>query len=380
MANKAVNTVVKIGALLIFIGAIIVWRLRKAMLKWQLEYPLAETFITVPQLHVSVERNQDQSIRISWRVDGDEVHIRAGSNPNDFSTEIAVVKNASEYLVSQDPFPGKRTYYCLTIYKAGALIEEVITAERVLHLQGAFNFRDIGGYPTKDGKTVRWGKVYRSANLSELSDESVAYVSGLGIKLVCDLRSAEEVGDRPDRLPSPAPNVLMLPIVDPSNPFVRMARIFSNWNRVDSIMLEGYARVVLDQNAAAFARIFHHLKDENSLPAIIHCTAGKDRAGMATAILLIALGVPEEIVIQDYSLSNLYFSYFRDVMDRTITPLKRFGVTVDDIRPLLSASPAVMKGALDHLHKEYGSVEAYLARASVTAEDIEQIKRLLLED
>ncbi len=380
MANKAVNTAVKIGALLMFIGAILVWRLRKAMLKWQLEYPLAETFITVPQLHVSVERNQDQSIRISWRVDGDEVHIRAGTRANDFPTEIAVVKGASEYLLTQDPFPGRRTYYCLTIYKAGALIEEVVTAERVLHLKGAFNFRDIGGYPTKDGKTVRWGRVYRSANLSELSDESVAYVSELGIKLVCDLRSADEVSERPDRLPSPAPNVLMLPIVDPSNPFVRMARIFSNWNRVDSIMLEGYAQVVLDQNAAAFARIFHHLKDENSLPAIIHCTAGKDRAGMATAILLIALGVPEEIVIQDYSLSNLYFSYFRDVMDKTITPLKRFGISVDDIRPLLSASPAVMKGALDHLHKEYGSVEAYLARASVTAEDIDQIKRLLLED
>ncbi len=380
MANKAVNTAVKVGAVMLFIGTIFIWRLRNAMLSWQLEYPLAETFITVPQLHVSVERNQDNSIRISWRVDGDEVRSRAGTNTGDFPTEVATVTNASEYLITQDPYPGRRTYYCLTIYKAGALIEEVVTAERVLHLKGAFNFRDIGGYPTKDGKTVRWGRVYRSANLSQLSDESVAYMSELGVKLVCDLRSAEEVSERPDRLPTPAPNVLLLPIVDPSNPFVRMARIFSNWNRVDAIMLEGYARVVLDENAAAFARIFHHLKDENNLPAIIHCTAGKDRAGMAVALLLVALGVSEEIVIQDYSLSNLYFSYFREVMDRTIAPLKRFGISVDDLRPLLTASPAVMKGAIDHLHKTYGSVEAYLERASVTAEDIDHLKRLMLEE
>ncbi|MDX2163765.1 MAG: tyrosine-protein phosphatase [bacterium] len=379
MANKAVATAVRIGGVLFFIGAVTVWRVRKMMRAWQNTYPLAETFITLPELHITVERMSTGQIHILWTIDADSVTICAGTNPRDFPREMAVVTDAKE-VTFDDPFPNHRTYYQLQAYKNGVRVETAVSAERIIHLKGAFNFRDLGGYPTTDGKNVRWGTLFRSANLGGLTDEDILYVSELGIKLVCDLRSAEEVAERPDRLPSPAPNVLMLPIFDPSNPFVRLARVFSNFEQVDAIMLKGYAEVVIEENAAAFGRIFHHLLDASNLPAVIHCTAGKDRAGIASALILLALGVPEEIVLQDYSLSNMFFSSFREVMDKTITPIKRFGITVDDLRPLLTASPAVMKGALVYIYDRYGSLEGYLERAGVTADDLARLKLLLLED
>ncbi|MFN8527970.1 MAG: tyrosine-protein phosphatase [Anaerolineae bacterium] len=378
MANQWVKRAAQVGGVIAFLGAIGIWRLRRGMRNWQKSYPAAETFITTPQLDIVVERMQDERIRIVWTIDADEVEIRAGTNTTEFPIPVAVVTGARE-ITFDDPIKNHRTYYQLVARKEGAVIETAVSAERVIHLKGAFNFRDLGGYPTADGKTVKWGKVFRSANLGGLTDEDVAYVAELGIKLVCDLRSTDEVADRPDRLPSPAPNVLMLPILDPSNPFLRLARIFANWSHVDQILLKGYAQVVLEENAGAFTSIFHHLDDPANLPAIIHCTAGKDRAGIASALLLLALGVPENIVLQDYSLSNLYYSFFREVMDKAITPIKRFGITVEDLRPLLTASPAVLKGALDFVRTKFGSLEAFFQATGISPNDIERLKQNLLE-
>ncbi len=134
---------------------------------------------------------------------------------------------------------------------------------------------------------------------------------------------------------------------------------------------------MIDDHAPVFGQVFRRLADPDSLPALVHCTAGKDRAGLTMALLLLALGVPEAVVIADYSLSNRYYDHFRRYV-----PLKRLrllGVTVEDMQPFLVADPQILRDALRYLAERYGSVLDYLRQqAGVDDETLERLKANLL--
>lgn len=235
--------------------------------------------------------------------------------------------------------------------------------ERFLPLPGGVNFRDAGGYRTADGRTVRRGVVYRAGSLAELDEAGVAYLAGLGLRAAYDLRSADEAARHPDRLP---PGVVGVhrPVA------ARVGRLrglltLHQARRRPQAMLERMYRLFLDQNGPVFADIVRAAAEPDGAPLLIHCAIGKDRTGLAVALLLLALGVPEETVVADYTLSN----HASEAMGRWMWPemarLDAYGLDQTRLRPVLLAEARTMVGALAHLRQRYGSVEGYWRQAGL---------------
>ncbi len=249
--------------------------------------------------------------------------------------------------------------------------------DRFITLEGAANLRDIGGYTTSDGRQVRRGRVYRSGMLAEITENDRRALQSLGLKLICDLRSDSEVTDAPDRLP-----VGIIYTRVPVNTErkgdaqFRLRTLLFHKERLPAIMAEAY-RLMIDNHAAVFGQVFRRLADADSLPALVHCTAGKDRAGLTMALLLLALGVPEEVVVADYSQSNRYYDHFRRYVP--LGRLRLLGVTIEDMYPFLVADPAILRATLAYLAERYGSVGNYLRRqAGLDDETLERLKTNLL--
>lgn len=179
---------------------------------------------------------------------------------------------------------------------------------RVLPLQGGRNFRDLGGYRTSDGRTVKWGLLYRSGEMHDLTPADYAYLQKLGIRTVCDFRDTRERTAEPTLWPAgQKPKVLsddyaldiggMMPPGDPAT-----------WtqDQVVRAMTASYPKL-LDQFRGQYARMFAQLLAGDA-PLAFHCTAGKDRTGVAAALLLTALGVPRTTIVDDYLLSNQHMA------------------------------------------------------------------------
>jgi protein-tyrosine phosphatase len=210
--------------------------------------------------------------------------------------------------------PTARTYFAL-VAGSGA---GTIVADRSLHLESAPNARDLGGYRTSDGHTVKCGTVFRTDALSKSTDADLDRLTDLGIKVVCDFRGPSEVtADGADKLPAGA-ELVSLPVFDASNDQNAKIRaaIVSNdraqqeavfgGGRPAQILTEGGKFFVNDATARQqFATMLERLADKRQLPIVLHCTAGKDRT-WASAVLLTILGVPRETVFEDYLATNTY--------------------------------------------------------------------------
>ena len=276
--------------------------------------------------------------------------------------------------------PSQRPYFRLVPQDG----EERVVAERRLPLSGAHNFRDLGGYATADGRRVRWGMLYRSGDLADLSASDLRYLKRLDVNLVCDFRSPGEREDAPDRLPEDdPPEVAQLEIEhDSFDPNEIKDRILSRdleGADFDTLLIEGnraFATTFAYQYRAMFERISHPA----SLPALLHCTQGKDRTGFAAALVLLALGVPEGAVMDDYLLTNVYTA---SQIERTLLYLRWWFFSRQDaevVRPLLQVRRDYLQAALDVIHEEYGGVDHYLSEMlGVDEPRREQLRALLLE-
>ena len=234
---------------------------------------------------------------------------------------------------------------------------------RHVALEGAQNFRDLGGYATEDGHTVRWGLLYRSDNLSQLSDADLEQVHELGIKLVCDFRSAEEKAEEPDRLPAEdPPAVAELPIFDESFSPSEFKKRLSAGDLGDLDLRQALTdanRLFATRFAGQYKLMFERITRPEYLPALVHCTAGKDRAGFASAVTLRTLGVPEETVYEDFLLTNHYTAQKIERMLWTIRLVSLFRVDPEQVRPVLSVERGYLAAAFDEIAKQYGSFDAY---------------------
>jgi protein-tyrosine phosphatase len=255
---------------------------------------------------------------------------------------------------------------------------------RHVALEGAQNFRDIGGYATEDGHHVRWGLFYRADSLGELTDADLERIHSLGIKLVCDFRSAEEKAEDPDRLPAAEPpERLELPILDESfSPSAFREKITSGElgdTDLRQMLIEGN-RLFATRYAPRYAAMFERLTDPGSLPAVVHCTAGKDRTGFAAAVVLRTLGVPEETVYEDFLLTNHYTA---DEIERTLWIIRfasLFRTDPEQVRPVLGVERAYLEAAFDAIRAGYGSFDAYRSQAlGLDDAETEAFRRLALE-
>ena len=256
--------------------------------------------------------------------------------------------------------------------------EQLSLVKRFIPLDGTANFRDIGGYLTNDGRRVRMGRVYRSDELSTLSDMDLTTLGALGMQRILDLRSKDEVRKRVDRIPGDAPfRYIHTPVYDKEPRWDYLPAILFNRHQLGKILSARYFFMV-EKRAEVFGKILTYFADIKNLPAVYHCTAGQDRTGIVTALILSLLGVPDETIIADYSLSNLGFDHYFDefVADRRHSPL---GVPDEEFQGLFIVRPVWMRKLLAHLQQSYGSVESYLLhKGNMQPAVIEQIRENLL--
>ncbi|WP_374574355.1 tyrosine-protein phosphatase [Phenylobacterium sp.] len=270
---------------------------------------------------------------------------------------------------------GRRPYFFV---RPDASRAGLWTAVRVLPLEGATNFRDIGGYATADGRHVRWGLLYRSNALDGLTAADYKIVSGLGVRLVCDLRTDQEREEAPTRWQGAPPEFLNSPKAALDT---NMSALFAGGPPTAATVRANFIKFYADMPeayAGEYKAMFRRLIDGEA-PMIMHCTAGKDRTGVGSALLLTALGVPRATVVEDYSKSAALLarqppkqSSRYDAMFAKLPP--------DVIQALMGSDPAYVESALDAVDARYGSVEGYLAKElGVTAQDLAKLRARYLE-
>ncbi len=177
---------------------------------------------------------------------------------------------------------------------------------RALPLSGASNFRDLGGYTGYEGRAVVWRKLFRSDHLGLLNAADVAQVQALGLARVLDFRGRDERVPQACALPNVAVHSLAIePTVVQAIQALLATGQGVNPNDAVRLMQDTYRAFVVD-SSPRFAELFDHLL-ESDTPLVFHCTAGKDRTGFAAALVLMALGVPRDVVVQDYLLTNELF-------------------------------------------------------------------------
>ncbi len=254
---------------------------------------------------------------------------------------------------------------------------------RHLEFQGIANFRDLGGYTTEDGRQVRWGSLYRSGQLSDATGRDREDLAGLGLYKLIDFRSRQEREDEPSALPSPTEfRVVELPVLEDENlPQVLAERINTNnfaGFRVDDVMIEANRQFVLN-HTPEFSGFMVHVLEAEGRPVLWHCTGGKDRTGFAAAILLRALGVPQDTVMQDYLLSEQY-SVEAHRKDLLLLKVLKSDQAAEVVRELLGVKPGWLQAAFDTIDEEYGSFDNYLLEGlGLGPDDIAELKSHLLE-
>lgn len=248
--------------------------------------------------------------------------------------------------------------------------------QRVLTLEGATNFRDLGGYPTVDGGYTRWGTIFRSDAPNRLSAIDRRAVERLGLLVAYDLRTDEERERFPSALPA---TVRRIPLTIGTAAHTRAnGELIRNrpHDIPDDFLTHMYRRMI-DFDAATFGRIITGLAAADGTPALIHCTAGKDRTGVAAALLLAALGVDETTILDDYELSATHYT------DRSLPGLlARLPPDVDPARyrAVFGAPRTAMATMLTTLREQHGTIENYLrTRAGLSSSTLTALRDKLVQ-
>jgi len=237
---------------------------------------------------------------------------------------------------------------------------------RILQVKGGYNFRDLGGLKTKDGRTIRKNLLFRTDELSTLQPEDLKLLEGLNIQTVIDFRTDQERAKSVDKLPTTCKQDIQLNIIA-ANMDALVAEIKNGNTDFKGLMLNLYEELVLGDNAIKeYTKFFELLQDPNNLSVIYHCTAGKDRTGVATALILEALQVDWTDIEADYMLSNIFLAHKYDGYIKENPALG----------DLFLVRPEYLKSAIDAINTKFQSVENYLN--TVLHVDVSKMKALYL--
>ena len=231
------------------------------------------------------------------------------------------------------------------------------------------NFRDFGGYKTRNGKRLKKGLLYRSGDLSRANDSDLDHLSSLGIKTICDLRSERERQRQPDRIPEAKPftifNIPMRPIVDYHARSLRrlLSLMFGRERRMDYVA-ESYKayREYATSYLSQLKTLFQHISNPENLPVLIHCSAGKDRTGVVSSLIQLVLGVSPETVMDDYLKTNGSLAGYTEEIFQRLSKLSYFGVPWNMYAPLLDARSDYLNAAFAQVKEEFGAIDVWFRR------------------
>jgi protein-tyrosine phosphatase len=234
-------------------------------------------------------------------------------------------------------------------------------------LAGVRNFRDVGGLPTVDGRRVRHGVLFRSGHLAHATQEDAAFLSSLGLHTIFDFRNAADQKLEGPDVALPGVRNVNLPLSDPADgaEFWKMVRDgdieqlrgLLGDGRAAARMIASY-RQIIKERTAEHSRVLHALA-EDSVPALMHCAAGKDRAGLSIAVTLLALGVEREAIIADYLESNAKHRRYK--VHRSNGSGDAYSPEVMELlSPLFDARAEYLTAAFETIEQTWGGVDTYL--------------------
>lgn len=250
--------------------------------------------------------------------------------------------------------------------------------------EGIANFRDLAGHTTSDGRRLAKGRLLRAGHLGRATDADLETLEQFGLRKIFDFRTKADIDvDGADRLPSGAESIC-LPMPDPAGG--RGIREIIQESEPDELHLhfgDGRAEEMMRQSAAGLVRerrepyavFLRELANEDGLPALFHCSAGKDRAGWAGSVVLLTLGVPEDQIIEQYLLSN---RAAEDIVEQQPNHVRQ--VWADVLRPLLEVRPEYIEASFEAMQQDWGGFDGYLDRGlGISDAEREAIRKNLLE-
>ncbi|MFJ8213013.1 tyrosine-protein phosphatase [Streptomyces sp. NPDC096033] len=254
-------------------------------------------------------------------------------------------------------------------------------------MTGVRNFRDVGGLPAADGRRVRPGRLFRSGHLAHATETDAEFLASLGLHTVFDFRNAADQALEGPDVALPGVRNVNIPLSDPADggEFWRMVREggldqlrgLLGGGRAAARMAQSY-RVMIRDRTAEHGRVVRALA-EDSVPALLHCAAGKDRAGLAIAVTLLALGVDREAVVADYLESNAPHNRYRVRRDSE-APEARSPEVMELLAPLFDARAEYLLAAYETIDGHWGGVDRYLAAGlGLTPATLERLRERLLD-
>jgi protein-tyrosine phosphatase len=259
---------------------------------------------------------------------------------------------------------------------------------RVLDLDGSCNFRDCGGYGTRDGARVRWGRLYRSGVMAGMTPAATARLASLGVRAVCDLRRTQERSRHPN--PGLGAGVRVFEWDTPAEASIVKTMVLTgsaDKRAAHAVMLQFYRELpytLQPRLAGAFAALEHAAGE---CATIVHCSAGKDRTGIAVALVLETLGVPRETILEDYLLTATAVDLRRQLLGRAASGLglaesasRLLQLPQHALQALLAVHPDYLQAGLGAIEARHGSVRGYVQEElGVSPATLSRLRDLLLE-
>jgi protein-tyrosine phosphatase len=328
-----------------------------------------------PEIRAACELSWTGVYLIKWEIfppmEG-TVRIYESSRPDSFSVSSHVseqdISIGYKRILSMPSFTP--TYFKLIFNKKYS----TITANRVIPLQEVFNFRDMGGYYSKDKRQSQWGKLYRSGSLASATLQDIYMLNQLRIKTIIDFRTEKESYRFP--LKYQPSQIFNLPLRGNRSNLFFDKILSEQMKRGDVIVYQqDIFQFILENNTDYFIKMFDILLNNDNYPVVMYCSLGSDRSALAAALVLLALDMEQNTILEDYLLSNDLINFQSLVKNAELYPTQ----VQETITASFSAHKEVLTYSIELIKKDYGSIQNYLeSELKLTAKKREKLKDLLL--
>jgi protein-tyrosine phosphatase len=323
-------------------------------------------------VHVEVDTGPDGTLLVGWQLEGGPmaVDVACGPTPDHLDHRHQTTVVAGHVSVRLPGRPGARLFVSVAPHDGGPA---VVGVDRRVPFEGITNFRDVGGYRTPSGARIRWGLVFRADSLHGMSRRDFAMYEQLGLRAVYDLRGELESQERPDPVSSRLLTITARPVDADPPPATAAGETIGDGEQFLCDMYVG----LIEHAPSEIGELLTLLGRDEALPAVFHCHAGKDRTGIVAALLLEALGVGRDVVLDDYELTARY--RLRTQQESSFRRLVEQGMSPDAAAGVLTTPRWAMQHALEDLERRYGGIDAYLTGpAGMLTGDLRGLRQRLL--